>query len=226
MIKDIGDQPGTEDSLAELLNEGVTPSWTSRHAEMHSSPGSSRTCYGFRAPSGPYPMTMTITIEDDRLDAATAGAIEVTIQLSGSGERRWCFFMTPEALRACGNTLEAQPDVRVHIGVPHMIVVSRIDAEIIIEVLRDLEQRGELLRHTAPIDDQEESEQEQFLRAVQTLRESRMREPHLWQSDTIEDYLEAALAWAKDSDFGERQGVGTSAWAKVRAFLEAGQVYE
>jgi hypothetical protein len=89
---------------------------------------------------------MTFTI-DDPLHGADTGAIEVIVRVSDGTTARWCFFMTPEALRSCGDTLESHPDVRVHIGVPHMFVVSRI----IEEVLRDLEARGELLAHTLPI---------------------------------------------------------------------------
>lgn len=167
----------------------------------------------------------TISIEDP-LDAAPVRAIEVTVRVVNGGPLRWCFFMTPETLATCGDMLATRPGVRVHLGVAHMIVVSRIDADVIHEVLRQLDRRGELLMHTAPAGAPEQSEEEQFLRAVQALRDSRSTHPELWQSDTIEDYFEAALAWARDSDFGARQAVGASPWAKVRAFLEAGRSCE
>lgn len=92
-------------------------------------------------------MITAITI-DDPVDRADAGAIEVTVTLAGHDTPRWCFFMTPEALRTCGDTLGTHSDVRVHLGVPHMIVVSRIDTEIIHQLLRELDARGELLAHT------------------------------------------------------------------------------
>jgi hypothetical protein len=169
-------------------------------------------------------MAATITIEDP-LAAADSGAIEVTVELAASGSKRWCFFMTPRALEACGDTL-AGSSVRVHLGEPHMIVVSRIDQDVITEVLRDLEKRDELVAHTAPLDSTRRTDEEAFLGAVRALRRSRIEEPHAWASDTIEDYLEAAIAWAEYSNFGENQNVRISPWAKVQAFLEAGRVYE
>ena len=90
-----------------------------------------------------------ITFEiDDPLDLAGAGAVEVTVTLS-TGERRWCFFLTPEAIRACGDRLDG--DVRVHYGEPHMIVVSRLDASVIASALRDLAENDELVAHTAAL---------------------------------------------------------------------------
>jgi hypothetical protein len=49
-----------------------------------------------------------------------------------------------------------------------------------------------------------------------------------WENDTIEDFLEAALAWAKDSSFGRTQGLDASAsvWRRVALFLYCGKGYE
>lgn len=49
-----------------------------------------------------------------------------------------------------------------------------------------------------------------------------------WQNGTIEQFLESAVAWAHDSDFGRHQGLGddVSAWRRFAAFLYAGKIYE
>jgi hypothetical protein len=77
-----------------------------------------------------------------------------------------------------------------------------------------------------------------FLRFVSALRADREaadrghRDPSGidalgWQNDTIEAFLEAALAWAEDSDFGRRvQLVDVSPWKRFAAFLYCGKIYE
>ena len=48
-----------------------------------------------------------------------------------------------------------------------------------------------------------------------------------WENVTIESFLEAAHAWAKDSEFGIRQGLkDASPWRKFAAFLYCGKIYE
>lgn len=53
-----------------------------------------------------------------------------------------------------------------------------------------------------------------------------------WENTSIEDYFEAAVAWAEDSQFGRRMAVKeyelaeVSTWRRMAAFLMAGQVYE
>jgi len=72
--------------------------------------------------------------------------------------------------------------------------------------------------------------QESFLRFAQTLlgdRHAAKTHPDAWQNDTLEDFLEASIAWAKDSDFGQRQGLAkASPWKKAAVFLYAGKIYE
>lgn len=47
------------------------------------------------------------------------------------------------------------------------------------------------------------------------------------ENHTIEAFLEAAIAWAEDSDFGENQDLhGASPWRKVASFLYCGKIYE
>ncbi len=53
-----------------------------------------------------------------------------------------------------------------------------------------------------------------------------------WENTTIEHYLERAIAWAEDSEFGRRMGTpefelkDTNEWRRFAAFLMAGIVYE
>jgi hypothetical protein len=49
-----------------------------------------------------------------------------------------------------------------------------------------------------------------------------------WQNDTIVDFLESALAWAQDSNFGRTQGLTdeTNAWKRLAVFLYCGKIYE
>lgn len=48
-----------------------------------------------------------------------------------------------------------------------------------------------------------------------------------WESHTIEDFLEAAIAWGEDSDMGASQDLGdASAWKRCATFLYCGKIYE
>ena len=95
-------------------------------------------------------MTMTsFNIEDD-LANASRGAIEVVVSFVGAGDR-WCFFMTPAALSACGDWIPGT-NVRVHVGVAHMFVVSEIDESVIRQVLELSDEAGELLAHTVAVE--------------------------------------------------------------------------
>jgi hypothetical protein len=48
-----------------------------------------------------------------------------------------------------------------------------------------------------------------------------------WENSTIEAFLEAALRWAEDSDFGRRvQLVDVSPWKRFAVFLYCGKIYE
>jgi hypothetical protein len=91
---------------------------------------------------------VSFVIEDD-LARASSGGIEVRVMLAG-GEERWCFFMTPPALAACGDLLP-RSGLRIHLGVKHMIVVSEIDAEVVAEVFAQIDKEGLLREHTSSI---------------------------------------------------------------------------
>jgi hypothetical protein len=48
-----------------------------------------------------------------------------------------------------------------------------------------------------------------------------------WQNTSIEAFLEAAVAWAEDSNFGATQGLATaSPWRMFAVFLYCGKIYE
>ena len=93
-------------------------------------------------------MLRSYTIDDDLSDA-DRGAVEVTVTFADES-RRWCFFMTPAALVACGDLVDGM-DVRVHLGEPHMIVVSHLSRDVVEHVLRSLDRQGELRRRTLPL---------------------------------------------------------------------------
>lgn len=92
---------------------------------------------------------MDIRITDD-LSKQDEGAVEVTVTLPG-GERRWCFFMTPAALTACGDFIEGTR-TRLHCGAAHMFVVSEpLTEDLIRKALETVEARGELSDRTRPM---------------------------------------------------------------------------
>ena len=91
-----------------------------------------------------------VEIEGD-LGSQNAGGIEVTVHLP-SGERRWCFFMTPEALNTCGDWIEGTT-TRFHYGAAHMIVIAGTLTPGIIEgALRHIDKAGDLELATRRID--------------------------------------------------------------------------
>jgi hypothetical protein len=48
-----------------------------------------------------------------------------------------------------------------------------------------------------------------------------------WQNVTIEGFLEGAIAWAEDTNFGGTQGLSAeNPWRQFAAFLQCGKVYE
>ena len=86
---------------------------------------------------------------DDSLKLSFSGAVEVTVTFD-SGEQRWCFFFTPQGLAYCGDLVPGS-DIRLHLGVPHMLVTSRLDTDIIKTVLHELDSSGKLVEHTCPL---------------------------------------------------------------------------
>ncbi|MDZ5602036.1 hypothetical protein SJI00_04475 [Pseudomonas sp. RP23018S] len=48
-----------------------------------------------------------------------------------------------------------------------------------------------------------------------------------WQNHRVEAFLESAIAWAEDSDFGISQGLQASnPWQQFAVFLYCGKIYE
>lgn len=47
-----------------------------------------------------------------------------------------------------------------------------------------------------------------------------------WENTTIEAFLEAAIAWAEDTDFGNSQNIKQNDWYKLASFLYCGKIYE
>jgi len=95
-------------------------------------------------------MLASFTIVDD-LATQDFGAVEVDLQLE-NGERRWCYFMTPAALAACGDFVSATK-IRVHYGAPHMIVVAgALNHALIERVLRDIDAAGEIMVRSCSVD--------------------------------------------------------------------------
>ena len=82
----------------------------------------------------------------DPLDRPEQGAVEVVVRLD-DGTDRWCFFLDPERLTLVGDRVH-DTEVRLHRGVPHMIVVSHLSEDVIGRVLRQLDREGALLEHT------------------------------------------------------------------------------
>ena len=65
-----------------------------------------------------------------------------------------------------------------------------------------------------------------FLEFVKALEQDR-RSGVTWENETIEDFLEASIAWATESDFGQTQGLSTdSPWRQFAVFLYVGKIYE
>lgn len=48
-----------------------------------------------------------------------------------------------------------------------------------------------------------------------------------WENDTISSFLESAIAWAEDTDFGIDQGIDPkNLWRRFALFLYSGKIYE
>ena len=75
----------------------------------------------------------------------------------------------------------------------------------------------------------------EFVRALSVERRSESRQPvdacgrsaSGWENHTIEDFLDAAVAWAEDSEMGVSQGIDESnVWHRCAVFLYCGKIYE
>lgn len=87
----------------------------------------------------------------DQIEDAQRSSVEVTIELS-DGQRRWCFFITPEGLAHLdGQTLHGTVHLILY-GAPHMIVLRDLSLQSIEEALSYIECQGELLACTRLIE--------------------------------------------------------------------------
>jgi hypothetical protein len=82
----------------------------------------------------------------DELEPEPSGWVEVDLELS-DGQKRWCWFATPKLLLKTGDHIEGT-NIQALYGVPHLIVVNEVTAEIISQVLHHIERQGELSRCT------------------------------------------------------------------------------
>lgn len=66
-----------------------------------------------------------------------------------------------------------------------------------------------------------------FSRALMADRAATPPDSVNWQNNTIEGFLESAIAWAEVSDFGIKQGLEQSnSWYRFAVFLYCGKIYE
>ena len=87
-------------------------------------------------------MLKSFSVEND-LSIQTTGAVEVIVELE-NGQRRWCYFLTPQALTVCGDWIDGT-QIHIHYASPYMIVVSsQLNQQIISQALRHIDQHGEL----------------------------------------------------------------------------------
>ena len=66
-----------------------------------------------------------------------------------------------------------------------------------------------------------------FLAFVSALAADRRKKPEAWENDSVETFLEAAVAWAEDTGMGATQGLSeASPWKRAAVFLYCGKIYE
>ena len=84
-------------------------------------------------------------------------------------------------------------------------------------------------------------DQESFLAFARALRDDKANEAEKgkanpsnpyghgwngWENTTIEGFLESAVAWAEDSEFGNKIESTENPWKKFALFLHGGKIYE
>ena len=79
----------------------------------------------------------------DLMEVPVASSVEVDLEFS-DGQRRWCYFITPEILSQLGGEKMLGTERLLSYHAPHMIVVSTISREIIEQALNYVESQGEL----------------------------------------------------------------------------------
>lgn len=98
----------------------------------------------FDMTGGAVPRLVRVTVED--VDRASHAAVEVRVELS-NGQRRWCFFVTPEGLSRLSQAQLAEERLIIY-AAPHMIVVSAITEQVINQALHHIDAQNELMNAT------------------------------------------------------------------------------
>ena len=92
-------------------------------------------------------------------DANNSASVDVTIKFS-NGERRWCYFMTPNALAQSGDWFP-DTNTRFHYDFPsYAIFVTEITPEIIQRVLLHMEHDNKLMECTTLLKDYNDEDED------------------------------------------------------------------
>ncbi len=101
---------------------------------------------------------LTFTIEND-LTIQSTEAVEVIVAMK-NGQRRWCYFMTPQALAACGDWIDGTR-INIHYAAPYMIVVAHpLDERVIGQSLNHIDHAGKLEMCTMALAEKETQTEE------------------------------------------------------------------
>jgi hypothetical protein len=98
-------------------------------------------------------MELRSFIIEDSIQSPLTHAIEVTIQLH-DGERRWCYFATPDSLARFGDWID-DTEIRIHYGAPHLIVLAQVTPETIESALKHIDANGEFRQATREFESDE-----------------------------------------------------------------------
>ncbi|HEU5380771.1 MAG TPA: hypothetical protein VFV38_35555 [Ktedonobacteraceae bacterium] len=88
----------------------------------------------------------------DSIEGSQVPSSEVTIELS-DGQRRWCFFMTPDGLAQLDGEKRLVSACLIMYDASHMIVLSKISLQSIEEALSYIECQGKLLACTRSLEE-------------------------------------------------------------------------
>lgn len=91
-------------------------------------------------------MELRSYVIEDSIESPLTHAIEVTIELN-DGNRRWCCFATPDSLARFGNWIDGT-EIRIHYGVPHLIVVAEVTPDTIKSALQHIDAAGHIRQTT------------------------------------------------------------------------------
>jgi hypothetical protein len=71
------------------------------------------------------------------------------------------------------------------------------------------------------------SDELSFLAFARALVEDRRRNERSWENESIEQFLDSAVAWGEATNLGASQGLAeASPWKRVAVFLYCGKIYE